>query len=279
MARYVGKSRLGAGSKAPAQGWIGTAKFGKGGTRARDDRSTLTVHALNPQRGTDCSIPGRIDLLSRALMTVPTEQGERIFLTTAGWFGCVTPKGNTANGLSWLSLSVAEENSLKKTVGHLVEKLPQSTHVAIGVDRYGYDNQQELWWFQGGYSGVQVTHVRTQKPIPRSIGNFRVLGFICGAIYGFGGPALDVSQDLTGVDVVLDASHASLNRQRKRQAPLNARRWAFHRSIGTIGMHCGAVLSHAHGDDYAYVRNCDNWIVYRDEDPFPGKREGTRIRP
>ncbi|HYI00690.1 hypothetical protein [Hyalangium sp.] len=276
---HAGKAKTRVSGQSPAQGWIATAKFGKRGIRAQDDRSTLTVHALNPERGTDWSISGRLDLLERALMTAPPERGETIYLTTAGWFGCATPKGDTATGLTWLCLSEAEEESLKKAVGLLVEKLPQTTQVAIGVDRrYGYDDQQELWWFQGGYSDVQATHVRTHKPVPRSIGDYRVLAFICGAIYGFGGPALDVGRDLSGTDVVLDAGHASLNRQWNPQVPLSRKRWAFHRSIRKIGTQCGAVFSHAHGDDYAYVRNCDNWIVYRNEPPFPGKREGRRIQ-
>jgi hypothetical protein len=89
---------------------------------------------------------------------------------------------------------------------------------------------------------------------------------------------LDPRRDLDGIDVVLDAGHVSLNRIWTPLVPLSRRRWAFQRKIRQIADHCGAMFSHAHGPDFGVkVRDCDNWIAYRGEVPFPGEAAGFSI--
>jgi hypothetical protein len=154
--------------------------------------------------------------------------------------------------------------------------------LAIGVDRSGCYEAQELWWFRGGESTRQHRFVRNQTPMADrvvTIGSFKALGFICGGIFGDHGIGCAIPDDIRGIDVVVDPAHASMNRQRAPAASVSALhpRWAFHRTIRHLGRYCGAVFAHARGADTTLVRNCNNWIVYRGECPFLDPPAGTRI--
>ena len=99
---------------------------------------------------------------------------------------------------------------------------------------------------------------------------FRVLPFVCGEIHDWGTDFFDPKTDTGDADVVLVASHASVNRtwsRTKRPWP----RCAFQRMFFDLRTKCGALLAHAHeeGDDYA--RRQDDWVVFRRGYPFPGE--------
>src|SRR5438067_8882254 len=79
-----------------AKGWGVTARFGPGGIRWPGAGPCLRVVALNPQRGTGTTTRARFEFLRRALATVGTD-GRTVFLTAAGFFGCVAPPGDSLN--------------------------------------------------------------------------------------------------------------------------------------------------------------------------------------
>jgi hypothetical protein len=84
--------------------------------------------------------------------------------------------------------------------------------MAIGVDlENGRPEKQELWWFDAGERSPIIRR-RTEESSVLAAGAFRVLPFICGSIFGNDGVELNFA-GLVGVDVVIDAGHASLNPQ------------------------------------------------------------------
>jgi hypothetical protein len=97
------------------------------------------------------------------------------------------------------------------------------------------------------------------------VGRFRVLAFVCGELFD-GGSGFDAVTDTAGVDLVLDAGHASVARAWDRAAM--PPRFAFQRAFATIGRYCGGMLAQAH-DAGDYARRQDNWVVYRGQLPFP----------
>src|SRR3954464_14239716 len=100
---------MGRATRLVAAGWIGEARFLRGGHPASERQNdALTVRAINPCRGTDPSTAGRIGLLKRALRTRPEIAGCTVYLTAAGFFGCETTHGWNARGVSWRLIATAE---------------------------------------------------------------------------------------------------------------------------------------------------------------------------
>lgn len=102
-----------------------------------------------------------------------------------------------------------------------------------------------------------------------------MLGFVCGE--GYEWPVDELTRALSGIDVVVVSAHVEVNRIWEREIDPELKRWAFQRRFQLISGCAGAALAHARGTDHTYVRNCDDWFVYRGEDPFPGPRVGTPI--
>lgn len=267
-----------------AEGWLATATFAKGGSRAPEGAKgeRLVVHALNPERGTGSSVRARFNLLKRAVALAEAKRNT-VFLTSAGFFGCVAPPGNSSKNLSWSEIDRPAEKRLLKRLGDLSASLPAGVWLSIGFDRSGQNHKdQELWWFCGGQSERMHVHVRAVTPVADrvvAVGSFKLMGFVCGGIFGHHGIQPRIPKDLVDVDVVLDAAHASMNRRHDREDTAAALRprWAFHRTIRQLGDRCGAVFAQARGADENLVRNCDNWIVYRGERPFPDPVAGRRV--
>ena len=252
-----------------ARGWIYTALFGHGGTIGRPGTG-LAVHAINPERGTNFSLTARLTLLGRALQKSVPRSSATVYLTAAGFLGCATLPGNTPRELRWLTLMPAQVSWLERNLIAMMAGFRRATWLAVGVDISPSD--QQLWWCQGR-SRTILKMRRVDDPGAFKIGRFWVRPFICGAIIGKAGVKLDRRRHLATVDVVLDASHASLNRE--WNGPPGSSWQAFHSIIYDIGRTNGAVFAHAHGADFrGTVRDCDNWVVYRGRRPFPGERRG-----
>lgn len=101
------------------------------------------------------------------------------------------------------------------------------------------------------------------------VGDFGLLALVCGELYdkrsGF-----QIDKNFDCIDVVVDTVHGSIDREWDRAA--EALRWRpFQRMFRRLGNVCGAVLAQAHEADTAkkYVRRQDNWVVFKDELPFP----------
>lgn len=267
-----------------ATGWLATATFVTGGARPPQDNlnSVLTVHAINPERGSGTSLRARGELLKRAVVQ-GGQVANTVYLTSAGFFGCVSPAGNSSRGLKWPGIDQRTEARLLARLGGFAHSLNPDVWLAIGVDLSGETHtKQELWWFRGGSEELQHKDVRGVTPADDrmvAIGPFNIKAFICGGIFGYHGVEPLIPEDLAGVDVVLDAAHASMNRKRDAEADENTLypRWAFQRTICRLGDHCGAVFAQARGADASLVRNCDNWIVYRGERPFADPALGRRL--
>jgi len=260
---------------------LATAKFAASGRRWTNKGEHLLVHAVSPERGSGSSSSARLNLLRRAV-ALGGQDAQGLYLTSAGFFGCSASEGNSAAGLKWPGLWPAGEERLLTALGAFASGLRDGVWLAIGVDMSRCYEAQEFWWFRGGESTHQCRVFRNRTPVADrvvTIGPFKVLGFVCGGIFGDHGIKCAVPDDVRGIDVVVDAAHASMNRQVDPAASAsNLRpRWAFHRTLRRLGDHCGAVFAHAHGANDGLVRNCDNWIVYRGENPFPNSTTGIPI--
>ncbi len=201
----------------PASGWAATARFGPGGTCWAGSGPCLRVIAVNPQRGTGSSPDARLDLLRRAVEQ-PAEDGPHVYLTSAGFFGSAAPAGDRIAGLYWPG--DLDLGSLDSRLGDLASRLPRDTIIGVGVEQSSAYADQRIWW----YSGVTRTRdretVRTESPMAErriEVGGFRLLAFVCGELCD-GGSGFDPETDTAGIDVVLDAAHASVARAWDREA-------------------------------------------------------------
>ena len=255
-----------------ARAWVCISEFGLGGIRFQGEGPCLTVCSINPERGTDGSIQGRLDLVQMILLEFPKGCGETLFLATAGFFGCHSAPGKNGRGLHWSGISVSDKDRVKTTINNICKSLPPSVHLLVGIDYNGEARNQHLWYFQGKSPESFMDQNRILKSNPIKIGPFYVLPFVCGSIFGDGGIAIDCKKDLKGIDVIVDAAHVSLNSQRDRykDASLLFPRWAFHRVLRMIGDEGrGAVFSHSHDGDLLLLRNRNDWVVFAFELPFP----------
>lgn len=262
--------RSGGQALAPEAGWVGSAYFGKGGTQARKG-SGLAVHSVNPELETDLTTPARLRLLNRAISTAPPGRSATVYLTAAGFFQCDIGEGiSTGAGVG----GGAEVPKLERALRKLAKQHSEEVLFVVGVDIGDQAQRQELWWISG-CSGVIHRTGRSDIPAVHHFAGYALRGYVCGAIIGQSGHRLDPQRDLKGTDVVLDAGHVRLNRMWDPTPGPQAKRHAFHQMINSIGGYAGAVFSHAHGPDFStYVRDCDNWIVYRGSAPFPGEQAG-----
>lgn len=223
-------------------------------------------------------VADRLFFLEEAVAALPP-QGVTAYLTCAGFFGSRAMDGRHAgDGGGWELLSASDLLTIEQRLGSLAAGMPKDSFLIIGVDR-DEGKAQELWFYRGGESARFQCVARGDVPAKIDLAGFKVLAFVCGAIYDpKDGNPLDSARHLDDVDVVLDAGHVSLNRVRDRVVPIQRRRWAFQRKLQEISRHCGAIFSHAHGGQYdARVRDCDNWIAYRGGAPFPDPREGHEV--
>jgi hypothetical protein len=251
----------------PASGWAVTAHFGPGGTRWAGSGPCLRVIAVNPRRGTGSSPDRRLELLERAIEQT-AEGGPCVYFTSAGFIGCATPAGDQTKDFFWPGdLDVSD---LDRRLGDLASQLPADTRLGVGVE--ASDTDQKIWWYSGCRIARSPEIVRAETQMQDrlvEIGGFRLLAFVCGELWN-GGSGFDITRDTVGVDVVLDSAHGSVNRVWDRAANPR-RRWAFQRTFRHVGEVCGGMLAQAHEADagHGYVRRQDNWVVYKDELPFP----------
>ena len=251
-----------------ASGWAVTACFGPGGIRWPGAGACLRVTAVNPQRGTGSSSDARLDLLRRAV-----EQegaiGPCVYLTSAGFFGCAAPTGDRIAALTWPG--DLDLGDLDRRIGDLARRLPADTVIGVGVEQSWATADQRIWWYTGASRTRSHETVRNESTMADrriEIGEFRLLAFVCGELCD-GGSGFDPATDTTGIDVVLDAAHASVARAWDREA--EPQRFVFQRMFRTLGRCCGGMLAQAHDADSGdgYARRQDNWVVYRGESPFP----------
>jgi len=264
-------------SQTPA-GWLGEGRFGRGGRAARANRPSITVRTVNPRRGTSWRAADRLHFLEKAVRTIPSDS-VTVYLTSAGFFGARAKDGRHAgDGGDWELLSASDLSTIDQGVGSLAATMPTDSFLVVGVDR-DRGGTQELWFYRGGTQVRFHCVARGDAPTRIDFAGFKALAFICGAIYDSSdGNPLDPARHLQDVDVVLDAGHLSLNRVWTPVVSLGRKRWAFQRKLQEISPYCGAIFSQSHGNRYGTrVRDCDNWIVYRGDDPFPGKRRGYEI--
>jgi hypothetical protein len=252
----------------PASGWAATAYFGPGGTRWAGSGPCLRVVAVNPQRGTGSSSDARLDLLRRAVEQ-SVGNGPCVFLTSAGFFGCAAPAGDKIADIYWHG--DLDLRNLDGRIGDLAFHLPADRIIGVGVEQSYADADQRIWWYSGGSRTRNRETVRGESSMTDrriEVGGFRLLAFVCGELCD-GGSGFDAEIDTTGIDVVLDAAHASVARAWDREAA--PQRFMFQRAFRTLGQYCGGMLAQAHevdaGDGHA--RRQDNWVVYRGEPPFP----------
>jgi hypothetical protein len=225
--------------------------------------------AVNPQRGTGTTPQARLELLRQALETV-RDDGPTVYLATAGFLGCVTPAGDSLKNLLWPGNLDLE--GLNREIGDLAVRLPKESLLGVGVEPSGRLGHQWLWWYTGRSCWRRTVIIRAETAMRDrllELCGFRFLGFVCGEPWD-GGSGFNLALDTAGVDVVLDAAHASINRWRDRAAQ-PARRCAFQRMFLRLGEACGGILAQAHEADAGagLVRRLDNWVVYRGELPFP----------
>ena len=249
----------------PASGWAVTARFGQFGKCWDGSGPCLRVVAVNPRRGTGSSLEARLDLLQRAIKRTE-EKGPSIYLTSAGFFGCVAPAGDQIN-FDWPG--EFDVSDLDRRLGELAMRLPADTRLCVGVEPTSDD--QWLWWYKGSVSSRfrEIVQNCTEMQDRRiEVAGFRLLVFVCGELWDRHERGFNSARDTVGIDVVLDAAHGSINRVWDRVAD-PGRRWAFQRAFGHLGDVCGGMLAQAHEAGNDYVRRQDNWIVYKDELPFP----------
>lgn len=252
-----------------ASGWAVKAQFGSGGIRWSGTGPCLQVVAVNPQRGTNSSVVARLDLLHRAINATSVD-GPCVYLTSAGFIGCVAPRGDRTKDFSWPGgLNLLD---IDRRLGVLASTLPPDSLLAVGVEQSWKDSDQQIWLYSAGDRVRRGEIVRANSDMEHRqfvIGGFRLLFFVCGELWD-GGSGFDMARNMEGVDVVLDAAHGSINRVRDRAAepwPRNAFRRTF-LHLGKVG---GGILAQAHEVDAGngYVRRQDNWVVYKGELPFP----------
>jgi hypothetical protein len=258
-------------------GWLGEARFARGGGKASYDGPSIAIRTVNPRRGTSWAIADRLAFLKNAVGAL-SSAGTTTYLTSAGFFGARASQGWYAgDGGSWEKLSSDDLSAIDQGLGTLSTSMPGGTFLIVGVDRNS--QEQELWFYRGGERERFDRVCRGDVPRPIDLDGFKVLVFICGAIFNSKeGNPLDPRRHLDDIDVVLDAGHFSLNRVRARRVAPDRNRWAFQRKLQEISPHCGAIFSQAHGNEHGvYLRDCDNWIVYQGGDPFPGESKGYEI--
>lgn len=246
-----------------ARGWATVVRIGRGGRRPRKNAKALQVVAVHVERGTGSTVAKRANLLARAIEAAPPNE-PTLYLTTAGFFGVEYPAGSSVDDLVFFR---PRRSSVEKALLRTTGDLPAHAYVLAGVDLDDdeYENQ-ELWLVNRGKLIREPTMRYVQAPHERifEVDGFRVLPFVCGEIYDGG---FNPEADLKKVDVVVDAAHASVNRAHDRD-----RRWSyapFQRMFLDIAPHAAAVLAHAHDDNERLVRCRNNWVVFRDEAPFP----------
>jgi hypothetical protein len=192
-----------------------------------------------------------------------------VFLTSAGFFGCAAPPGDKIADLRWPSdLDLAK---LGERIGDLVGRLPPETILGVGVEQSCAYTDQRIWWYSGGSRCRIRETVRCETPMAErrfEIAGFTLLAFVCGELCD-GGSGFDPRANVTGIDVIVDAAHASVVRAWDRNA--EPQRFMFHRAFRFLGRHSGGMLAQAHAADSGngYARRQDNWVVYRGELPFP----------
>lgn len=222
--------------------------------------------AINPKRGTGSLPKERLTLLRRAIHQT-TDDGACVYLTSAGFFGCAAPAGDSSRDFRWpgdLDLS-----GLNRQLGNLALGLPSEKVLGIGVEQSPEYADQRIWWYRGESRTRYGETVRANTSMSErliEVGGFRLLAFVCGELYD-GGSGFDPAADTDDIDVVLDAAHGSVARAWNRVAM--PPRCAFQRAFATIGQYCGGALSQAHDEGDEYARRQDNWLVYRGELPFP----------
>lgn len=252
-----------------AEGWAVTARFGPGGVRWGGAGSCLRVVAVNPQRGTGTTTPARLDLLRGVLAMAGTDV-PTVYLTAAGFCGCATPPGDSTTDLTWPgSLDLPR---IDQEVGDLASRLPPESLLLVGVEPSWHDPDQRIWCYGGGDRTRRKNIVRAEADMVDrllEVGEFRLLVFVCGELWD-GGSGFDLATHTAGVDVVLDAAHASVGRWWDRAAE-PSRRCAFQRTFRRLGRVCGGVLAQAHEAESGKesLRRKDNWVVCRGEWPFP----------
>ncbi len=252
-----------------AFGWAVTARFGAGGTRWTGSGPHLRVVAVNPRRGTGASVDARLDLLQRAIDATHTD-GPCVYLTSAGYFGCVTTAGDSTRDFSWPG--DLDLGDLDRRLGAISATLPKDTLLAVGAEQSWETHEQKVWWYTAGSrarSGEVVRDATALADRVLDVGGFRLLLFVCGEFWD-GGSGFDMTRDTKRIDVVLDAAHGSINRVWDRAAEPWPR-CAFQRTFLYLGRVCGGMLAQAHEADTGggYARRQNNWVVYRGELPFP----------
>ena len=153
-------------------------------------------------------------------------------------------------------------------IGELALRLPADTILGVGTERSCADPDQRIRWYSGGSRTRNQETVRGESSMTDrrvEIGGFHLLAFVCGELCD-GGSGFDPERDTTGVDVVLEAAHASVARAWDREAA--PQKFMFQRAFRTLGQYCGGMLAQAHeaDSDDGYARRQD---IYRGERPFP----------
>lgn len=221
---------------------------------------------MNPRRGAGTSVNARLELL-QGVLGPAVQDGPCVYFTSAGFFGCAPPAGDRIRHIRWPGR--LELSELNRRLGALTAALPFDQVLGVGVEQSPEYTDQRIWWYRGGSRVRHRETVRAESPMPDrriEVGGFRVLAFVCGELCD-GGSGFDAPTDTAGIDVVLDAAHASVARAWDRAAIVQ--RFAFHRAFGTLSRYCGGMLTQAHDAGEDYARRQDNWVVYRGELPFP----------
>ena len=250
------------------RGWAMVAEFGKGGKRWSGRGARLKVVGVHIERGTGAKPADRAALLRRAIDAEPPD-GATVYFTTAGFFG-MDPQAGASSSRGDIDWTGVAPKTVQRHLGGIASALPATARLLVGADfGEGYYDEQEQWLFEGTNERPVRRVVRNQMPVGDrvfDVGGFRVLSFVCGEISD-GRARLRPERHLSGIDAVIDLAHASVPRTHDRHASWH--KASFQTRFQWISEHAGAALAHAHDDDDLLVRCRNNWVVYRDEDPFP----------
>jgi len=105
-----------------------------------------------------------------------------VYLTAAGYFGCVAPPGDR---LELLRPGGLDLDLLDRELGEQALRLPGDSLLGAGVEPSDRDSDQRMWWYAGGNRTVRKVIVRAGTRMQDrllEVGGFRLPAFVCGEI-------------------------------------------------------------------------------------------------
>ena len=268
-----------AGHELPATcAWVARADVDiEGRETSSPDRFALAIVAVSINEQFPQEIPWRTWLLQRVISlwspSLPTGVPS-LWVFPAGYYEYDPIKNGWWN---------CDERAVEESLRPVIERLPEASTLAIGVDSSGSNQQAWVYTRGTGRAATRRTITRGDCDLPERVvrvGPFAASFFVCGEMLGnpsqgaYSGRKYLESpfRQLPDVQVLVDLSH---RRVPKGTAPdVTNPRWAHDSRIRRFATRGVAVLAHHHAGGTRF--NCQsNWIICRAETP----RYTTRVMP